>query len=272
MPKNLEGERVVRRRAGEIPPTPPEELDRLLAMQEAGDVDTSDISESTGRRRLVRDAAGDLPPRRSIIREAVHSEMGRRGLSNYALWKAAKAHAPTISETAIGEFLKGHRSLGIALVEALLSALALEVVPQDRDRPGTAHGRETPPTKSKVDGTIQFLREGSSEVGTPPIPIGAPHPAMFLIAETPIDPTITQWGGAADVACDVEQVTRDATAAGLAPVPQGCVRDLGEFRARIVLADGRKGAIYIRRSLGQYGEGPAAHHRLDFIGVSPLGR
>jgi len=274
MPKNLEGKRVVRRRAGEIPPTPPEELDRLLAMQEAGDVDTSDISESTGRRRLVRDADGDLPPRRSVIREAVHSEMGRRGLSNYALWKAAKAYAPTISETAIGEFLKGQRSLGIALVEALLSALALEVVPQDLDRhgPGTAQGREVSPTRSKVDGMIQFLREGSSEVGTPPIPIGAPHPAMFLIAETPIDPTITQWGGAAEVACDIEQVTRDATAAGLPPVPQGWARDLGEFRARIVLADGRKGAIYIRRSLGRYGEGPAAHHRLDFIGVSPLGR
>ncbi len=256
MRKNLEGEWVVRRKAGEIPPTPSEDLERLLAMQDAGDVDTSDIPERKDRVRLSRDADGNLPPQRGTIRDAVASEMGRRGLSVYALWKAAKAHAPTISETAVGEFLKGRRSLGVALVEALLSALGLEVVHR--------------PPKSKVGGTIQFLREESSAPGRLLIPVGEPHQAMFLLVETPVDATITQWGGVADVACDIEQVTRDAMAAGLPPVPEGWVRDLGEFRARIVLADGRKGAIYIRKSLGEFADGPP-YHRLDFIGVSPLG-
>ncbi len=256
MPKNLEGERLVRRKAGEIPPTPSEDLARLLAIQDAGDVDTSDIPDRDDRVRLHRDADGNLPPRHGAIREAVASEMGRQVLSVYALAKAAKVHAPTISETAVGEFLKGRRSLGIALVEALLSALGLEVV---RRRP-----------RSKVGGTIQFLWEESSASGRSIVPIGEPHQAMFLLVETPVDETIIQWGGVADVACDIEQVTKDAAAAGVPPVQEGWYRDLGEFRARIMIADGRKGAIYIRKSLGEFTEDPP-YHRLDFIGVSDLG-
>ena len=54
--------------------------------------------------------------------------MADRGLTAFALWKAARVHSPTISETAVGEFLKGERSIGLPYVEALLAATGLVVV------------------------------------------------------------------------------------------------------------------------------------------------
>jgi len=134
MPKNSEA-KIVRRAAGEIPATSAEDLARMLAIPDEA-VDTSDIPERTGeRRRLRRDADGRLPRRRSAIREAIVAAMAAREMTTYALWKEAKARCPTISETAVGEFLKGQRSIGIEYLEAIMEALGLAVTSGARGRP-----------------------------------------------------------------------------------------------------------------------------------------
>jgi hypothetical protein len=127
MPTNLEG-KIVRRKAGATPPPSPEELARLRDMPDE-QIDYSDIPEQTGeRQRMIRDQDGRFPPRRSAIRETVAAAMTAKGMTAYALTKAAKAYSPTISETAVGAFLKGTRSIGLEYLEAILDALGLTVV------------------------------------------------------------------------------------------------------------------------------------------------
>ena len=125
MAKDSEG-RMIRRTAGELPGTSPEEIARMLAIRDE-DIDTSDIPEMAGGRRLYRDENGRLPGRRSVVREVVVATMAEREMTNYALWKAAKEHCPTITETAIGQFLKGQRSIGLEYLEAIMAALGLEI-------------------------------------------------------------------------------------------------------------------------------------------------
>ncbi len=59
--------------------------------------------------------------------------MASREMTTYALWKEARTYSPTISEMAIGEFLKGRRSIGIEYLEAILAALQLEIRRLDRE-------------------------------------------------------------------------------------------------------------------------------------------
>ena len=125
MAKDSEG-RIIRRTAEEIPGTSPEEIARMLAIRDE-DIDTSDIPEMAGGQRLYRDENGRLPRRRSVVREVVVATMAEREMTNYALWKAAKEHCPTITETAIGQFLKGQRSIGLEYLEAIMAALGLEI-------------------------------------------------------------------------------------------------------------------------------------------------
>jgi hypothetical protein len=124
MPKNSEAE-IVRRNADQIPATSAEDMARLLAIPDKS-IDTSDIPERTGeRRRLRRDVDGRLPKRRSKIREKIIEAMQDRGMTTYALWKEARTFSPTISETAVGQFLKGERSIGIEYLEAIMEALSM---------------------------------------------------------------------------------------------------------------------------------------------------
>jgi hypothetical protein len=128
MPTTSEG-KIVRKKAGEIKKTSPEELARIGAIADQ-DIDYSDIPEQTGeRRRLKRDENGRLPKRRNAIRDAIVLAVQDRNMTAYSLWKEAKAHCPTISETAVGEFLKGQRSIGIEYLEALMIALGLAITP-----------------------------------------------------------------------------------------------------------------------------------------------
>jgi hypothetical protein len=128
MAKNLEDE-TIRMTSEEIPATTAEELARMLAIPDEA-IDTSDIPERRGpRRRLQRDGDGRLPGRQGVIRETIAAAMAERDLTVYALWKEAKAHCPTISETAVGDFLKGRRSIGIDYLEAIMHALGLTIVP-----------------------------------------------------------------------------------------------------------------------------------------------
>jgi hypothetical protein len=103
------------------------DLDRLRAAMQ-GTIDTGEISERKKFRRLKRDANGVLPPKKSILREAVAQEMQHRHLTIHRLWLLAQAHYPALSEAAVDEFLKGQRPLELPAIEALLAAVQLRIV------------------------------------------------------------------------------------------------------------------------------------------------
>jgi len=93
-------------------------------------IDTTEIPERRpGRavraRRLPEGARRTVPG--SVIREAIRRELGRRQITRYELWKRARAYWPTLSESAVYEFLRGERQIGLDYVEALLAAVDLEV-------------------------------------------------------------------------------------------------------------------------------------------------
>ncbi len=127
MSKKSVASKTVRKSARAVAPASPADLDRLRAAMR-GRIDTSDIPERRKFQRIRRDATGQLPPRKSIIRDAVAQEIQRRHLSVYRLWRMAKAHYPAMSQAAIHEFLKGQRQLELPSVEALLAAVELRVV------------------------------------------------------------------------------------------------------------------------------------------------
>src|SRR5262249_54367857 len=106
MSKRSATRKVVRKSAGEIPPASRADLDRLRAVMQ-GRIDPGEIPERRKFDHLQRDARGKIPPRRSIIREAVAREMRRLRLTVYRLWQLARAHYPPLSQAAVHEFLKG---------------------------------------------------------------------------------------------------------------------------------------------------------------------
>ena len=92
-------------------------------------VDTSDIPEVTKLGpRLKRDASGRLEKKPlSPIREAILSALGRRRMTRYRLWKNAHALHPSLSQSAVYEYLRGERDIGVSSVEALMAAAGLTV-------------------------------------------------------------------------------------------------------------------------------------------------
>lgn len=131
MSKKSVASKTVRKSAEEIPPASRADLDRLRAAMQ-GSVDTGEIAERRKFQRVKRDASGRLPPRKSIIRDAVTREMQRLDLTAYRLWRLAQAHYPPLSQAAVHEFLKGQRQLELPSVEALLAAVNLRVVRSGR--------------------------------------------------------------------------------------------------------------------------------------------
>jgi hypothetical protein len=123
--------KVIEKSATQIAMASAADLDRLRAAMQ-GPVDTSDLPERQTFQRLRRDSTGKLPPRRSIIRAAVVRQMQRRHLTAYRLWRLARVYCPTLSQSAVGEFLKGLRQLELPSVEALLSAAQLQIVVKRR--------------------------------------------------------------------------------------------------------------------------------------------
>jgi hypothetical protein len=121
----------VRKSAAEIQPASAADLDRLRAAMQSS-IDTAEIPERRKFQRLKRDARGNVPPRKSMIRDAVVREMHARQISVYRLWQLARVHYPALSQAAIHEFLKGQRQLELPSVEALLAAVNLQVVRMER--------------------------------------------------------------------------------------------------------------------------------------------
>ena len=127
MSRKSPAHKTVRKSAADIPPASAADLERLRNAM-AGRIDTSDIPERRKFHRLQRDASGRLPPRKSIIREAVTRQMQLLHLTGYRLWQRARAHYPLLSQSAVHEFLKGQRQLELPSAEALLAAVHLRIV------------------------------------------------------------------------------------------------------------------------------------------------
>lgn len=127
MSKKSGSGKVIRKSASEIPPATKADLDRLRAAMQ-GPIDTSEISERRQFQRLYRDASGRLPPRKSLIREAIAQQMEAQRLTAYRLWRLAKVHYSPLSQSAVHEFLRGQRQLELPSIEALLAALDLRLV------------------------------------------------------------------------------------------------------------------------------------------------
>jgi hypothetical protein len=129
--------RMVRKSESEIASPTARDLERLRgAMQR--DIDTSDIPElQPGRAARARRTAAGKPivPPESAIRDAIRRELDRRQITRYELWKRAHAHCPTLPESAVYEFLRGERQIGLEYVEALLTAANLEVRRRDETAP-----------------------------------------------------------------------------------------------------------------------------------------
>jgi hypothetical protein len=126
MPKKSVQNNNVRKRAKDLSPPSSADLDRLRNAMK-GTIDTSEISESRSFNRLKRDANGSLP-RRSLIRDAIESQRKQHNLTVYALWKKAREIHPSLSQAAVGEFLKGKRELELPSAEALIIAVNLTIV------------------------------------------------------------------------------------------------------------------------------------------------
>jgi len=126
------GVRIVRKTIDELEPTAHGDLERLRNAQSRADA-IADSSEGDGlgpeTSRLPRDPDGRLiKPPPSRIRSAILDELGNRSMTRYKLWKAAQKNCPTLPQSAVYEFLRGFRQIGLNYIEAILAALNLDVV------------------------------------------------------------------------------------------------------------------------------------------------
>jgi hypothetical protein len=158
MPNKSATSKIVIRKAVDIPPATETDLARLgRAMEEP--IDTSEITEQRGAfHRLTRDSTGRLPMRKSVIRDAIVRELERLNITAYRLWKEAKVHCPTLSQSAVHEFIKGQRQLELPYAEALMAAVNLGI---SRNEPPV----KRPKTKSSDSGSKTAAKRGLNRGG-----------------------------------------------------------------------------------------------------------
>jgi len=104
-------------------------------------VRTDDIHELKGTEAPVRrDASGNLPRRRlGPVRRAILESLDDHRMTRYELWKKARAYCGTLSRSAVYEYLRGARDIGVEYAEALMVAANLTVV-----------GKGAPPRKDRA--------------------------------------------------------------------------------------------------------------------------
>ncbi len=122
------GNSLVSRSASEIPKPTPEHLAKLRAAMECP-INTSDIPEikQLGL-RLKRDASGRLQKKPlGLIRKTILSALGHHQMTRYRLWQKAKAQCPTLSQSAVYEYLRGRRDIGVKYAEALIAVSGVKV-------------------------------------------------------------------------------------------------------------------------------------------------
>jgi hypothetical protein len=136
MPKKSKAGKLIRTSAGEANPgTAQDVADLRKAMRRP--VCTDDIPELKGTEASVsRDNSGNLPKRRlGPVRQAILQSLDDRGMTRYELWKKARAQCRTLSRSAVYEYLRGVRDIGVEYAEALMMAAELKVVAEGRRRP-----------------------------------------------------------------------------------------------------------------------------------------
>jgi hypothetical protein len=144
--------KVVRIGAAEISDPTPGDLARLRkAMARARPTPDAPEVEKIGPRPR-RDADGNLVKRPlSPIRKAILTALGRRQMTRYQLWQKAHAHHPTLSQSAVYEYLRGERDIGVTSAEALMAAAGVRVGP----------GKPSAPKSSNVGGSKHRVPVGS---------------------------------------------------------------------------------------------------------------
>jgi hypothetical protein len=136
MPKKSKAGKIVRISAGEGHATTAQDVARLRKSMRHP-IQTDDIPELKGTEpRVHRDASRNLPTRRlGPVRQAILESLDDHGMTRYELWKKARAHSGTLSRSAVYEYLRGVRDIGIESAEALMTAANLKVVGESRPKP-----------------------------------------------------------------------------------------------------------------------------------------
>ncbi len=136
MPKQSKAGRLIRISAGEGNRATARDLARLKDTMKRP-VQTDDIPELKGTEPPVcRDASGNLPKRRlGPVRQAILESLDDHGMTRYELWKKARAHCGTLSRSAVYEYLRGVRDIGVEYAESLMMAADLIVVGKSRTNP-----------------------------------------------------------------------------------------------------------------------------------------
>jgi hypothetical protein len=136
MPKQSKVGKMIHRSAGEGRATTAQDLARLRETMPRP-VQTDDIAELNGTEPAVcRDPAGNLPRGQlGPVRRAILESLDDHGMTRYELWKKARAHCGTLSRSAVYEYLRGVRDIGVEYAEALMMAADLRVVGQGEPKP-----------------------------------------------------------------------------------------------------------------------------------------
>ena len=97
-------------------------------------VRTDDIPELNGTEaRVCRDASGNSPGQQpGQVRRAILESLDEHGTTRDELWKKARDHCATLSRSAVYEYLRGVRDIGVVYAEALMMAANLKVVGKGR--------------------------------------------------------------------------------------------------------------------------------------------
>lgn len=118
--------KTVRYSADTLPVAAPKDLAALLAVMDAA-VDASEVAEIKGP-PVRRTADGRLDKgRKSPIRSAILAELGRRKMTRYQLWQKARVFCLTLPQSAVYEYLRGHREIQLPYAEAMMKAMGLGV-------------------------------------------------------------------------------------------------------------------------------------------------
>jgi len=136
MPKRSKVGKMIHRSAGEGHVTVARDLARLRETMRRP-VRTDDIPELKGTEAPVRrDVSGKLPRRQlGPVRRAIWESLDDHGMTRYELWKRARTYCGTLSRSAVYEYLRGVRDIGVEYAEALMTAADLRIVGQGRHKP-----------------------------------------------------------------------------------------------------------------------------------------
>jgi hypothetical protein len=136
MPKRSKVGKMIHMSAGDGHVTTAQDLARLRKTMRRP-VKTDEIPELKGTEPPVcRDTSGNLPRRRlGPVRRAILESLNDHGMTRYELWKKASAHCGTLSRSAVYEYLRGVRDIGVEYAEALMTAANLTIVVQDQLKP-----------------------------------------------------------------------------------------------------------------------------------------